>query len=221
MSEKDEENNKSTGKGDAIVIEIIQKKRKHRENTEKEDCKLISNYQKQINIGNGSQDVIAFPVVSATIADVHNIVAAHPVGVLPAVFLNLPADVAANTAVLAAITANVAANRAALGALAGVPAALGALAGVPLALAALTDNVALANNRGCNDLDHPLIPRAAPPAANAQQPAGFPPTVRVMMALPGVVVDSFLQYWNLPVIGTLVSRKRRLGTFLGIPARFM
>jgi hypothetical protein len=206
MSEKGNEDIKSAGKGDVIVIEIIQKKRKDRENAEKEDCKLISNYQKQVDIGNGSHDVIACTVVAATIADVHAIVAAHPVGVLPAAFLNLPANVAANTAALAP--------------LAGVPAALAALAGVPAALAALTDAIALANNRGCNDLDHPLIPRAAP-VVNAQVPAGFPPTLWALMALPGAVVDSFLQYWNLPVNGTLVSRKKRLGTFLGIPARLI
>jgi hypothetical protein len=223
MSEKGNEDIKSAGKGDVIVIEIIQKKRKDRENAEKEDCKLISNYQKQVDIGNGSHDVIACTVVAATIADVHAIVAAHPVGVLPAAFLNLPANVAANTAALAplaGVPAAQAANAAALAALAGVPAALAALAGVPAALAALTDAVALANNRGCNDLDHPLIPRAAP-VVNAQVPAGFPPTLRALMALPGAVVDSFLQYWNLPVNGTLVSRKKRLGTFLGIPARLI
>jgi hypothetical protein len=225
MSEKDNENIKSAVKGDVIVIEVIQKKRKDRENAENEDCKLISNHQKQVDIGNWSHDVIACPVVvAATIADVHAIVAAHPVGVLPAAFLNLPANVAANTAALAALAgvpaaqaANAAANAAALAALAGVPAALAANAA---ALAALTDAVALANNRGCNDLDHPLIPRAAP-AVNAQVPAGFPPTLRALMALPGAVVDSFLQYWNLPVNGTLVCRKKRLGTFLGIPARLI
>jgi hypothetical protein len=162
--------------------------------------------------------------------DVNAAILAAPVGVVPAAL-------AANNAALAALAGVPAALveiNAALAALAGVPAAqaantaaLAALAGVPAALAVLRtnveglrDDIALANNRGCGGSDHPLLARVIPGAGPL--PAGFPPTMRDLIAMQGPQVNVFLNHWRIAHGGATVRvRRHRLGTFLGIPSKYL
>ena len=185
-----------------------------------------------------------FPVSVPTMAEVNAAILAAPAGVVPAAVAANTAAVAANTAALAALAgvpAALAANTAALAAFAGVPAAvaantaavaantaaLAALAGVPAALAginvaldSLRDGIALANNRGCSGNDHPLSARVI--AGVGPPPAGFPATVRDLVAMPGPQVNMFLNHWQIhPNHGTLKERRHCLGTFLGIPSHFL
>jgi hypothetical protein len=164
---------------------------------------------------------IVFPVNGvATMADVNAAILAAPVGVVPAAL-------AANNAALAALAGVPAA-------LVGINAALAALAGVPAAQAVITaalavlrthveglrDDIALANNRGCGGTDHPLLARVIPGAGPL--PAGFPATMRDLIAMQGPQVNAFLNHWRIAHGGATVRvRRHRLGTFLGIPSNYL
>jgi hypothetical protein len=229
MSEEDKENkDKDKLVGNDRLVIVVEGKRKS-DNDEKNNSKRIRTDKHDI-IGNGPRVVMANPALVPTVAEVHAIVAANAVGVLPVAFQNLTAAVAAlngQVAALAGLPAQVAALAGQVAALAGLPAQVAALAGLPAqvalntaALDALIDGVALANNRGCSGLDHPLCPRVLP-AANGPIPAQFPPTLRHFNGLTAPHVNVLLNYWQLGLGQGPAIRKRRLGTFLGIPAQYL
>jgi hypothetical protein len=176
--------------------------------------------QKSINFEDMLGHTTVFPVTVATMADVNAAILAAPVGVVPAALVGINAALAANTAALAALAGVPAALVGINAALAANTAALAALAGVPAALVGLRDDIALANNRGCGGSDHPLLARVIPGAGPL--PAGFPATVRNLTAMRGPQVDVFLNHWQIAHGGATVEvRRRRLGTFLGIPSNYI
>jgi hypothetical protein len=121
-------------------------------------------------------------------------IGAAPVGVLPAAFHGMPAAIQAIQATLVGIQAT---------------------------LANMQDDLALTNNRGCSSVDHPLRPRQAAGPGPAPLPAHFPPTLSQLLGMSGAAINPFLVHYGLTAGGTLQAKRRRLASFLGVPAHLV
>jgi hypothetical protein len=132
-------------------------------------------------------------------------IAAAPVGVLPAAFHGIPAAIQA----VQATQVNIQATQVNIQA---------TLANLQLTLGNMQDDLALANNRGCSSVDHPLRPRQAAGPGPAPLPPHFPPTLSLLLGMSGPAINPFLAFYGLPAGGTLQVKRRRLASFLGVPA---
>jgi hypothetical protein len=135
-------------------------------------------------------------------------IGAAPVGVLPAAFHGMPAAIQAIQATLLNIQAtqvNMQATQ----------------ANMQATLANMQDDLALANNRGCSSVDHPLRPRQAAGPGPAPLPAHFPPTLSQLLGMSGAAINPFLVHYGLAAGGTLQAKRRRLASFLGVPAHLV
>jgi hypothetical protein len=128
-------------------------------------------------------------------------IGAAPGGVLPAAFHGMPAAIQAIQATLVNIQAT--------------------LLDMQATLANMQDDLALTNNRGCSSVDHPLRPRQAAGPGPAPLPAHFPPTLSQLLGMSGAAINPFLVHYGLAVGGTLQVKRRRLASFLGVPAHLV
>eukprot|EP00128_Syssomonas_multiformis_P013360 Colp12_sorted_trinity150504_noHs@6722 len=55
------------------------------------------------------------------------------------------------------------------------------------------------------------------PNSSGQMPPNFPGTVRALFALRANVLNSLLQHYNMPAVGTLKAKRSRLAAFLHVP----